>query len=126
MNCKNCGCALDADSDFCYACGTPVKASAQEPAYTLEDPARAPAAPEAQEAPAPGGSVSVDNAQKAGFFVRALSFLFALLGLIFYGVQRKNGEESRAVSVADAIVAGLCAKMGVLMLYLMITFITHR
>lgn len=125
MNCKNCGCALSEDADICYACGTPVD-SPEPPrdSYVLDDPA--PAADETEAGDAAQSAALVDNAQKAGKFTRVISFLFALIGLIFYGVQRKNGEEAKAISVADAIMAGLCAKMAVAIFYLLVAFIAQR
>ena len=125
MNCKNCGCALSDDADICYACGTPVD-SPEPPrdSYVLEDPAPVSEAAEATDAAQ--SAALVDNAQKASTFARVVSFLFALVGLIVYGVQRKNGEEAKAISVANAIMTGLCAKMAVAILYLLIAFIVQR
>ena len=125
MNCKNCGCALDSGAEICYACGTPVDApeTVREP-YTLDDPVAAPAVEEAQQESV--RPARVDNAQKAGLFTRIVSFLFALVGLILFGVQKKNGEEAKAVSVADAIMGGLCAKMAFAICYFVVGMVMHR
>ena len=124
MLCKNCGCVLNNDADICYACGTPVREDLQNEAlYKLDDPAEQSAAPE--QAPA-DAAVAVDNAQKASIYARFFSFFFALIGLILYGVQRKNGEDAKAISIANAIMTGLCAKMGVAMCYLIFTYMIQR
>lgn len=126
MNCKNCGCTLDSGAEICYACGTPVDAPKPErEPYSLEDPAAEASLPEEQTADT-RAAVNVDNAQKAGRFARIVSFLFALVGLILFGVQRKNGEDAKAVSIADSIMAGFCAKMAVALCYLLIGIFLHR
>ncbi len=126
MLCKNCGSVINDGADLCYACGTPVREDLQNEAlYTLDDTPDTPdPSPEAQTALPT--DVPVDNAQKAGAFSRFISFLFALIGLILYGVQRKNGEDAKAVSIANAIMTGFCAKMAVAICYLLVTYIMHR
>ncbi len=122
MNCKNCGCALHADADICYSCGTPVESPAKaHETYALDD--SAPQIPAQEEAVS---AAAVDNARKAGLFVRIVSFLFAVVGLILFGVQKKNGEEAQAVSIADSIMAGICAKLAVVLCYLVIGLAIHR
>ena len=88
MICNHCGREIDDNAEVCFACGEPVDAV----------PAAETAQPEETQA-APKQEIVIDNAPKAGGFARFVSFVFALIGLILYCVKRKNGEDSKAVSI---------------------------
>ena len=128
MICKNCGSVVSGDAEICYACGAPIvkEEEPREAEYTLDDAPETPERQDAEPLPPENGEVVVDNAQKAGIYARFFSFFFALIGWILYGVQRKNGEDAKAASIANAVMSGLCAKMVAIIAYILINYITHR
>ena len=120
MICKNCGTVIDDQADVCFTCGCPVPPLPEggAPVYELSDPAYAASSELAVYPAAPVEYMP----PKAGAFARVVSFLFALIGYIIFLVKKRNGQDAQAVSVADAIVAGFCAKMIVGIGYLIYLF----
>ncbi len=137
MICKYCGNELDDNAELCFICGHKVDPVQQEPELVTDDPTAyllddAKDASKEQpdvsaDAPSAGltptsSEVVINKPVKAGKFARFVSFLFALIGLIIYAVKKKNGEEAKANSIANAIGVGLCVKMTALGAFLVKLF----
>ena len=130
MICKYCGNQIDDNSDFCFICGqkvNPIDAEnapagiAVQEKYYLDQNAPYDSAPDMSQ-----NSDIFDEPEvevvKASKFVRVISFIFAIIGLIIYAVKKKKGKDGEAISVLNAIMTGLCVKMGAGLIYLVKIF----
>ncbi|MBR3552639.1 MAG: zinc ribbon domain-containing protein [Clostridia bacterium] len=59
---------------------------------------------------------------KANFFLRLVSFLFILIGLIIYAVMKRKSTPEKAYSIANAVLAGLCVRLFIVILYFMMSY----
>ena len=146
MTCKFCGNEMDENEGFCPVCGqdaeTDKPKAEQTPAaddvkdYQL-DTDEGDVTVAVDEEPAPdeeGEAAPAEDAQpeekkkpkkektKANFFLRLVSFLFILIGLIIYAVMKRRSTPEKAYSIANAILAGLCLRLAIIILYFMMSY----
>ena len=151
MICKFCGNEIDDGSDFCYICGQ--KVDEPVPAYAADvysQPASAPVAPAqpvqnvapeayaaapsapvyaaSPEAAAQGGKKKRAKKPKdpnmASTAQRFFSFLlFFIVGPILYNKEKKNGNETKAISILNATMRGLCVFMAIIVLVMIKKFV---
>jgi len=146
MTCKFCGKEMDDNADFCPVCG-----QGAEPAVKKADARPADADKEYQLTDAVSGDVTDEDEMtvaaelddeanaapdennetekkpkqektKANFFLRLISFLFILIGLIIYAVTKRKSTQEKAYSIANAVLAGLCMRLIFIILYFMMSY----
>lgn len=116
MICRFCGNEIDDNSDFCFVCGQKTGAAPEpeeEPTQDAPDTeiAEETAEPLPVSEPAdPEEYADVDpvEREKAGRFVRFISFLCPLIGVIIYASYTKKGKIGKKNSVANATMSGVC------------------
>ena len=130
MICKYCGNQIDDNSDFCFICGQKVEQNNDQNSFDETAPADNYAVQSEAVAVMPESPAifeeSLPDTAKASKFVRVISFIFAIIGLIIYAKKKKNGKEGEAISVLNAVMTGLCVKMGIAIIYLVKTFMINH
>lgn len=110
MYCRKCGKELQDDANFCVYCGAAVQANSQQPQSGNHD--------EFFDAPYSGESRAATwNAMSVAGFV--CSFFFALLGLIFSIIGKKqckrSGEKGQGLATAGIVISIVSMALSVLL-----------
>ena len=130
MICKYCGNQIDDNSDFCFICGQKVESVSEQKSVAETVPADNYTARNEAVAVMPETPFIIDeplpDTAKASKFVRVISFIFAIIGFIIYAKKKKDGKEGEAISVLNAVMTGLCVKMGIAIIYLVKTYMINH
>lgn len=141
MICKFCGNEIDDSSEFCYICGQKVsdeatvyvaqgenvysqpeaESESSVPQEVIGEPYVALAEPESvterdEFAEAVQELKALKEKIKGIGFERFICFMFAIIGLILYASEKSRGNIEKANALLNAIVTGLCVKMGIVIL----------
>ena len=124
MNCKFCGNEIEENAEFCFVCGQKISGEPADQPAQSEAPAAETQAPAAEPIPVAVPADAEDYAdvtpaqvQKAGRFVRFISFICPLIGAIIYMVYAKRGQTGKKQSVANATMSGVCLYLIVAILF---------